>query len=60
MDIPALVAGDTTAETLFDFGDWAPLNFVFSPDGRYLFGSSYYSGVSNVYRYDFATNDMAP
>ena len=58
MDITALVKGDTTAETLYDFGDWAPLNFVFSPDGRYLFGSSYFSGVSNIYRYDFAANDM--
>ncbi len=58
MDIPALVQGDTTVETLYDFGDAAPLNFVFSPDGRYLFGSSYYSGVSNIYRYDLETRDI--
>ena len=58
MDIPSLVKGDTTAETLYDFGASAPLNFVFSPDGRYLFGSSYYSGVSNVFRYDLEARDI--
>ena len=25
------------------------------PDGRYLYGSSYYTGVSNIYRYEVAT-----
>ena len=58
MDIPALVKGDTTSRTLYDFGDAAPQNFVFSPDGRYLYGSSYLSGVSNVYRYDLARQDI--
>ena len=29
-----------------------PNGFVFSPDGRYLYGSSYYTGVSNIFRYD--------
>ena len=55
MDIAALMRGDTSHEVLADFDEWAPSNFVFSPDGRYLFGSSYYSGVSNVFRYDFDT-----
>jgi hypothetical protein len=58
MDIAAVVKGDTTIQTLFDFGDAAPQNFVFSPDGRYLYGSSYYSGVANVYRYDLARQDI--
>jgi len=58
MDVPALVQGDTTADSLFGFGESAPLNFVFSPDGRYLYGSSYYSGASNIYRYDLAARDM--
>lgn len=60
MDVSALMQGDTTTQILYDFGDWAPMNFVFSPDGRYLFGSSYYSGVSNIYRYDLATDDVEP
>ncbi len=45
-------------DTLFDFDVSTPENFVYSPDGKYLFGSSYYTGVSNVYRYDRAKKDM--
>ena len=36
-------------------GASTPEGFVFSPDGRYLFGSAYYTGVSNIYRFDIAT-----
>ena len=36
-----------------------PANFVFSPDGRYLYGSSYYTGVSNIWRYELATERSA-
>ena len=28
---------------------------MFSKDGRYLYGSSYYTGVSNIFRYEVAT-----
>jgi hypothetical protein len=31
---------------------------VFSADGRYLFGTSYYTGVSNVFRFDFEHQKM--
>jgi len=58
MRVAALQAQEDTAEVLFDFGNWAPQNFVFSPDGQFLYGSSYYSGVSNIYRYDVARHDM--
>jgi hypothetical protein len=58
MDIAALLAGDPTPEILYEFGDWSPSTFVFSPDGRYLFGSSYFSGVSNIFRYDLTTQAM--
>ncbi|MFQ5676769.1 MAG: hypothetical protein ACE5G1_12800, partial [bacterium] len=53
MDAAKLMDGETTYDVLFDFENSLPANFVFSPDGRYLYGSSYYSGVSNIYRYDF-------
>ena len=39
------------------FGQSVPESFVFSPDGRYLYGSSYYTGVSNIFRYEVATGD---
>jgi hypothetical protein len=31
---------------------------VFSADSRYLFGSSYYTGVSNIFRYEIATGEL--
>ncbi|HEY7059785.1 MAG TPA: hypothetical protein VH458_24795, partial [Vicinamibacterales bacterium] len=48
----SLLQGGTTPTTRFDFGQSVPSGFVFSPDGRYLYGSSYYTGVSNIFRYD--------
>jgi len=47
-----------TFAVLFDFENNLPESFVFSADGRYSYGSSYYSGVSNIYRYDWAKADM--
>jgi hypothetical protein len=47
-----LTRGDVTPVAQFDFGTAVPNNFVFSQDGRYLFGSAYYSGVSNIFRYE--------
>jgi hypothetical protein len=35
-----------------------PESFVFSRDGKYLYGSSYYTGVSNIFRYEVATGDV--
>jgi hypothetical protein len=53
MDIDSLLKGNASYQIIFDFENSTPANFVFSSDGKYLFGSSYYSGVSNIYRYDF-------
>ncbi len=35
-----------------------PDQFVFSPDGRYLYGTSYYTGVSNIFRFEFETGEI--
>lgn len=32
-----------------------PEGFVFAPDSKALYGSAYYTGVSNIYRFDLAT-----
>ena len=32
-----------------------PEGFTFTPDGRALYGTSYYTGVSNVFRFDIAS-----
>ena len=53
-----LMNGDASADTLYDFGNSTPANFVFSGDGQHLFGSSFYSGVSNIVRYDVAAKKM--
>jgi hypothetical protein len=50
-----VLAGNMTAKSEFRWGESAPEGFVFSPDGRYLFGSAYYTGVSNIYRYEVET-----
>ncbi|HET7207797.1 MAG TPA: hypothetical protein VFI95_14570 [Terriglobales bacterium] len=53
-----LLAGKVAPIAHFDFGDSLPLDFVFSPDGKYVYGSSYYTGVSNIYRYEIQTGKL--
>jgi hypothetical protein len=57
-DLATFTAGDTTSRTLFDFGNAIPTSFVFSPNGGSLAGSSYYTGVSNIFRYNLAADSM--
>ena len=54
-----LLDGDTTSTTLHDFGSSVPASFVFSEDGKSLYGSSYYTGVSNIFRWDFEGDSMS-
>jgi hypothetical protein len=54
----ALAGGDATPVHTFAMGAAVPEGFVFSKDGRYLYGSSYYTGVSNIYRYELATETL--
>jgi len=58
MPVARLLAGDPAPVATFDFGTAVPEGFVFSADGRYLYGSSYYTGVSNIYRFELATGDL--
>lgn len=51
------LAGTPEELIRFEPGTAVPEGFVFSPDNKYLFGSSYYTGVSNIYRIDVATGD---
>ena len=50
--------GDATPVAEFDFGTSVPDSFVFSADGRFLYGSSYYTGASNIFRYELATRKV--
>ncbi len=56
--IEDLLAGSATPTAQFSLGTSTPEGFVFSPDGRYLYGSAYYTGVSNIFRYEIATQEL--
>jgi hypothetical protein len=58
MSIERLLAGDRSFEVLHEFPSNAAANFVFSRDGSALYGTSYYTGVSNVFRYDRGRGEM--
>jgi hypothetical protein len=58
MDTKELLQGDTAYQILHDFKNTIPENFTFSPDGRCLYGSSYYTGVSNIFRYNIEADSM--
>jgi hypothetical protein len=55
METESLLSGDVSPIGSFNFGQAVPEGFVFSPDGKYLYGSSYYTGVSNIFRYEIET-----
>jgi hypothetical protein len=57
-DLAQAVAGNLVVRSEFRFGQSVPESFVFSRDGRYLYGSSYYTGVSNIFRYTVATGEV--
>jgi hypothetical protein len=57
-ELDRILAGDTKPLSEFKFGQSIPESFVFTKDGRYLYGSSYYTGVSNIFRYEVATGDV--
>lgn len=54
-ELQKVLNGDLKPLSEFRFGQSVPESFVFSRDGRYLYGSSYYTGVSNIFRYEVAT-----
>jgi hypothetical protein len=56
--VEKLRAGEFAPDKEVDFGSGIPENFAFSPDGRYLYGSSYYTGVSNIFRYEIETGAL--
>jgi hypothetical protein len=57
-DLEQMLAGKMKPLSEFRFGQSVPESFVFSKDGKYLYGSSYYTGVSNVFRYEVATGEV--
>jgi hypothetical protein len=54
MDVLASGAGPEEVARL-ELAPATPEGFVFTPDGKSLVGTAYYTGVSNVFRFDIAT-----
>jgi len=57
-ELEKLRAGETKPLSEFGFGQSVPEGFTFTADGRHLYGTSYYTGVSNVFRYEVATGKV--
>lgn len=57
-DTEELMRGEAGYSVLYEFTNTAPANFVFSEDGTRLYGTSYQTGVSNVFRWTFADETM--
>ena len=58
LSVSDLLAGQFESDSLYEFENNLPLNFVYSPDGRYAYGTTFLTGVSNVVRYDFERKKM--
>ena len=54
--ISDLLAGRVDAIATLSLGQSIPEGGAFSPDGKYVYASAYYTGVSNIYRLDIAAN----
>jgi hypothetical protein len=58
MDVDSLLGGGRSHEVVHEFENNSPANFVFSRDGKEVYGTSYYTGVSNVFRIDLETKKL--
>lgn len=56
--ISDLLAGKSKAIATLALGQSIPEGGAFSPDGKYVYVTAYYTGVSNVYRLDIAANSF--
>jgi hypothetical protein len=57
-DTADLLKGGGAYRDLYQFDKTEPANFVYTADGKHLYGTSYQTGVSNVFRWDFQRGAM--
>lgn len=57
-DLPKLIDSEIAIDTVFNFEVASPQSFRFTNDGQELIGSSYYSGVSNIFKVDMNTMNI--
>ncbi len=53
-----LLQGKAESFAEYNFVTSVPEGFVFTADGRYLYGSSFLTGVSNIFRFEIETGEM--
>ena len=58
-DVAGFEQSEVSPDTVFNFEITSPQSFRFTDDGKYLYGSSYYTGVSNIFRVETETHDLA-
>jgi len=58
-DLESLNAGKIDTTTVYEFEDNSASDFRFSRDGKSLIGTSYYTGVSNVFEIDIETKQAS-
>lgn len=58
LSVADMLVGDTSYEVLHEFEKTAPANFVYTPDGKYIVGTSYLTGVSNVFQWNVEQDTM--
>ena len=54
----ALLGGDPVEVARLSLPPSTPEGFTFTADGKTLYGTSYYTGASNVFRFDIATREI--
>ncbi|MBX2954622.1 MAG: hypothetical protein KF846_00605 [Cyclobacteriaceae bacterium] len=52
INVDSLMINKASVDTIFNFEVSSPQGFRFTDDGQYLYGSSYYTGVSNIFKVD--------
>ena len=56
--IEDLQQGNAKPIAEYEFTPAVPEGFVFSSDSKFLYGSSFYTGVSNIFRFEIATGEI--
>ncbi len=58
-NIKDLLNGKTDHRVIYEFEENSSADFRFSLDGKFMYGTSYYTGVSNIFRIEFETGEMS-
>ena len=57
-NIAELRQGNAEPVATYNFSPAVPEGFVFTADSKFLYGSSFYTGVSNIFRFDLETGEL--